>query len=250
MLSLLDTYNNCQKHKQEMAQQLVAQSPGFDAKNPQHVQGLNATLQQHTFDVGIYTLSGESLLARGRNHMVATALRGGWDKVLFIDVDEGWSFESFRSIVSSPHPIIAGVVPLKTFVDYPRSFKTSLNYMPFAEDEKYYSRALRDLEGMERHVKGSGSHLLKVAFTGTGFLCIDKSVLMTMAETAPHYLYPEPSTGQVQSHWSFFDGGPINAAYYSEDWSFCSKARELGFDIVVDTTVRITHTGNHTFRAG
>jgi len=250
MLSLLNTYNMCQKHKQEMANQLIQQTPGFDAKNPQHVQGLNATLNQHTFEVGIYTLSGESLLARGRNHMAATALRGGWDKLLFIDSDESWTWEDFQKIASSPHPITAGVVPLKTFVDYPRSFKTSLNYLPFTEDEKYYNRALRDMEGMERHVAGSKSHLIKVAFTGTGFLCIDKSVLMTMAETAPHYLYPDPATGQVQSHWAFFDGGPINAAYYSEDWAMCQKARELGYDIMVDTSIRISHVGFHTYRAG
>lgn len=250
LLSLLDAHNQSAQHKQFIAQEIIRQSPGFDNKNPQHMQGLQVTLANHTYDIGIYTMSGESLLARGRNHMAATALRQGWNKLLFIDADEGFTFEDFKNICSSPHPITAGVVPLKTFIDQPRSFRTSLNYLPFADDEKYYDRAIRDLAGMERHVAGSGSHLLKVAFTGTGFMCIDSKVLMHMTETSPHYLYPDPSNGQVQSHWGFFDGGPINAAYYSEDWAMCQKARDLGYDIVVDTRVKITHTGNHTFRAG
>lgn len=250
MLSLLDAYNQCAQHKQFIQSEIIKQSPGFDAKNPQHLQGLQITLNQHTYDIGIYTMSGESLLARGRNHMAATALRQGWDKILFIDSDEGFTWDDFKNVVSSPHPITAGVVPLKTFIDMPRSFRTSLNYLPFADDEKYYERSIRDLAGMERHALGVGSPLLKVAFTGTGFMCIDSKVLMHMAETAPHYLYPDPANGQVQSHWSFFDGGPIKATYYSEDWALCQKARELGYDIVIDTRVRITHTGNHTFRAG
>lgn len=250
MLSLLDTYNQAAKHKQEIAQAIIQQSPGFDAKNPQHMQGLQVTMAQHTYDIGIYTLAGESLLARGRNHIASTALRQGWDRLVFIDVDEGFTWDDFKSVVSSPHMITAGVVPLKTYVDRPNSFKTSLNYLPFFEDEKYYTRAIRDLAGMERHVQGSGSHLLKVAFTGTGFMCIDSKVLMQLTESAPHYLYPDPSNGQVQSHWGFFDGGPINAAYYSEDWALCQKVRDLGHDIIVDTRVKITHTGNETFKVG
>lgn len=249
MLALLETYNQCAKHKQIIASEIISQNPQFDGKNPEHMQGLQVTLNQHTYEIGIYTLSQESLLARGRNHQAAQALRQGWDKILFIDADEGWSWDDFKAIVSSPHPITAGVVPLKAFVDQPMSFRTSLNYLPFRDDEKYYTRAIRDIDGMERHAKDKGSKLISVAFTGTGFLCIDHKVLMSLAEVAPSYLYPDPATGQTQTHWAFFDGGPLNSMYYSEDWAFCDMARKAGFDIMVHTGVRITHTGNHTFKA-
>lgn len=249
MLSLLGCFNQSQQHKQEFARQVIAGNPQFDAKNPQHVQGLQVAISQHTFDIAIYTIAQESLLARGRNHMAAVALRQGFDKLLFIDSDEGWTWDDFVKVVSSPHPITAGVVPLKTYYDFPNTFKTSLNYLPFFEDEKYYQKAIRDVDGMEKHAEAAGSPLFKVAFTGTGFLCLDKSVLMTLAEDAPHYLYPDPSNGQVQSHWAFFDGGPINEAYFSEDWALCQKAREKGFDIYVHSEVRVTHTGNNTFKA-
>ncbi len=205
---------------------------------------------QHTFDIGIYTLGGESLLGRGRNHIAQHALTNGWDKLLFIDSDEGFSWTDFHALVSSPHPIIAGLVPLKAYPNQPHNFQTSLNFLPFLEDEKYFDRSLRTLDSTLKMAAGHGSNLIKVAFTGTGFLCIDSSVLAKLAETEETYMYPNPNTGQCEVHWNFFGSGPIEDQYQSEDWSLCHKAREAGFDIIVDTNVRATHSGNHTFRAG
>ena len=251
LTSFLATFNGVTQHKQQVANQLVQQYPGgFNQNDKNHVAGLNQALHQHTLDVGLYTLAGESLLGRGRNHIAAQCLIGGWDKLIFIDSDGGWSYEDFKAIVNSPHPIIGGVVPLKAYVNSPHGFQTSLNYLPFLEDEVHFQNGIRDLAGTEKMVKAHGSHIVRVAFTGTAFLSISREVLMKMAETAQEYLYPDPHTGQSAVHWSFFDGGPINDTYNSEDWSFCHKARELGYDIHIDTNVRLSHTGNHTFRAG
>lgn len=250
MLSILDTYNATAVHKSQTYQQLKAQTPGFDEKNPQHMMGMQQALHKFTYDVGLYTLGGESLLARARNHMAAVCLQQGFDKLFFIDADTGWNWDQFKAIVDSPHPITAGVVPLKTYVDFPRTFKTSLNFLPFQEDEKYFTRAVRDLEGTIKMAEGHGSPLVKVAFTGTGYLCIDSSVFLKMAETAAPFLYPDPQTGETTTHWSFFDGGPINETYMSEDWQFIAAARNAGFDSYIHTDIRLTHTGPQTFVAG
>lgn len=249
-LSLLETQNAARIHKEEIARQIVAQSPSFNANDPNHVNGLNATLNKHCLDVGLYTLSGESLLGRGRNHIAAVTMYGGWDKLFFIDADQGWTWNDFKALALSPEPLIAGLVPLKTYPKFPHNFETSLNFLPFLEDEKYFDRALRTLASTLKMSEAHGTNLIKVAFTGTGFLCIDRMVLLKMAETAESYSYPDPHLQQNLTHWSFFDGGPIDAEYHSEDWRFVSNARSIGFSAVVDVNVRITHTGSHTFRAG
>ena len=206
---------------------------------------LGQVLSQPQYEVGLYTLGNESLLARGRNHCAQKALTGNWDKLIFIDADEGWTPEQFLKIVNSPFPITAGLVPLKTF-------PIVLNHMPFKKDmvfcEPYDGlKTPESLWATSDHYK---SNYVKVAMIGTGFLCIDvKKVLVKMAETTPHYQYPEPSTGYNETHWAFFDGGPIGDEYLSEDWNFSQKARDLGFDIVVDTDVIVTHTGQWTFSA-
>lgn len=237
------------KHRQDMSNQVAAGIPGFDQNNPQHMQSLTQTLREKSYEVAFYTMSGESLLARARNHCAQTSMAGDWDKCFFIDSDTGWSVEDFRALVDSPYHLAAGVVPLKTFPNYPHNFATSLNFLPFRKDEVYFDRALRTLQSTVQMAQANKSPWLKVAFTGTGFLCVDTSVFVTMAETAEKYSYPNPTTGQPETHWSFFDGGPMNGQYFSEDWRLCHRARQLGYDIMINSNVRPTHTGWYTYQA-
>jgi hypothetical protein len=176
------------------------------------------------------------------NHIAQVCLTGGWDKLMFIDADAGWTWDNLKKILMSPHPVTAGVCPLKT---YP----ISLNFLPFREDEKYFENAQRSVASMKAMAAGHQNSLVKVPFVGTAFMCIDRKVLAKLAETADHYIYPNPHTGQPESHWDFFKVHSVSDTYLSEDWSFCDQARKKGFDVYIDTEVIITHTGNHLFRA-
>lgn len=240
-LSSLEMVHQLHVHKQELIRQVVAQTPGFNDKDPNHVRSLQETITRHGYDVNIYTLSGESLIQRGRNHIAQVALSEGYDKLLFIDADAGFTWPQIKKLLDSPHPLIAGLCPLKM---YP----LSLNYLPFQEDEQFFEQGIRSLEGTKKMVEHHKSSLLKVPFVGTAFMCISREVLMKLAETCSHYVYPNPYTGQPQSHWDFFHVSSLNDTFLSEDWGFCHRAREAGFDVVIDTDVIITHTGNHTFR--
>ena len=190
----------------------------------------------------LYTLSQESLLPRGRNHIAQVAMKDKYDKLFFIDADSGWSPEQFMQIVMSPFPIVAGCVPLKT---YP----IVLNYLPFKEDEKYFTNALRTPGATRKMREAYGKAEIPVAFTGTAFLCIDRGVLDKLSETENTYQYPNPFNGQQETHWDFFGGGPMHGTYYSEDWAFCKKAREAGYDVRVNMDVIINHVGTHVFQA-
>ncbi len=245
MLSFIETLQQAQNHKNQIGAEVMksAHAQGFDEKNPQHQQSFQLTMAKHSVDVALYTLAGESLLQRGRNHIAQVCLTQGFDKLFFIDADAGWSWNQFMKIVSSPHPLTAGICPLKV---YP----ISMNYLPFAEDEKYFTNAQRSMESTKKMAEGHGSSLVKVPFVGTAFMCIDRKVLMKLAETRDHYVYPNPYTGQAESHWDFFKVESVKDTYLSEDWSFCDAARKAGFDVYIDTDVVITHTGNHTFKAG
>ncbi len=189
----------------------------------------------------LYTLSQESLLPRGRNHIAQVAMKDKYDKLFFIDADSGWGPEQFLHIVASPFPIVAGCVPLKT---YP----IVLNYLPFKDDEKHFENALRTPEATQRLRAAHGKAEIPVAFTGTAFLCIDSVVLHKLSETAETYQYPNPMTGQLETHWDFFGGGPMHGTYYSEDWAFCKKARDAGFDVRINADIMINHVGTHVFQ--
>lgn len=213
---------------------------------PEAIQRRDQLAAQPTYEVGLYTLAMESLLARGRSHCAQKAMVEGWDKLFFIDSDEGWSPEQFKAIIDSPFPITCGAVPLKT---YP----IVLNFLPFkADQEKYWANwnGLKTPEGMWLMSYDKGRYI-KVARAGTGFMCIDVKVLKKLAERARHYQYPNPGTGFNETHYSLFEEGtrPGQDDYYSEDWAFCAMAQEAGYDIVVDTEVVVQHRGEHVFSA-
>lgn len=242
MLSIIAALQGSISHKHAVAQQIIAKIPNFDQQNEQHAGLLRQALQQHAVDIGVYTLGGESLLQRGRNHIGQVCLSGGWDKLMFIDSDQEFSWQQLYKIISSPHPIIAGLTPLKT---YP----ISLNYLPFAEDEIHFERAQRTVEGTKKLAAAKNSEIIKVPFVGTAFLCIHRRVFEILSEAADPYKYPNPANGESQTHWDFFKVESIQKTYVSEDWGFCHRARQAGFDVMVDTSVIIPHIGQHSFRA-
>lgn len=250
------------KIEDELTQKITQQIPGFSMENPEHVrllqnsralpqnqQMFQQAYQRECIDLNFYAMMGETLLARGRNHAAQVALTQGFDKLLFIDCDEGYSFNDIKTLIFSGYPVAAGVVPLKTY-PVPGTFKTSLNYLPFLDDEMFFDGSLRTLEATQRMARAKKSKWIKVAFTGTGFMCLDVSVFAKLAETAEEYMYPNPMTGNPEVHWAFFDGGPMNGIYFSEDWCLCDKIRDLGIDIMVNIDVRADHMGPHKFVAG
>lgn len=86
------------------------------------------------------------------------------------------------------------------------------------------------------------THLLKVRETGTGFLCIRRDVLEAMVKRFPEIAYrgdPDPNA----TRWDFFPMHAHHGRYLSEDWFFCARARECGFDVMVDISVQVNHVG-------
>ena len=196
---------------------------------------------RHKIEPILYTLSQESLLPRGRNHIAQVCMKDKYDKLFFIDADSGWHVNDFLQIALSPFPVVAGTVPLKT---YP----IILNYLPFKEDEKYFKNAMRSPESTRKMREAKGMAEIPVAFVGTAFLCIDAQVLYKLAETETTYKYPNPFSGQQEVCWDFFGPKSVNDTYYSEDWVFCHKVREAGYDVRINADVAINHVGNHVYR--
>ncbi len=194
-------------------------------------------------DLGLYTLGNESLISRGRDHCAAVAMYQKWDRLFFIDSDQGWTFEQFEMIINSDKPIIAGITPLKTL-------PIALNFLPKESDEFYFKDRMRSYESLLAMREGHGQPEINVGYVGTGFFCIDVAkVLMPMSEQAASYRYPNPRTGQLTTHWQFFRTMPIGGMAKSEDWGFVSFARECGIETWINADVAVTHTGAMTFDA-
>lgn len=210
--------------------------------NEQNLQVLNHLEAQNLFDleIGLYTLSNESLLTRGRNHIAAVAIRQGWDRLMFIDADARFTYHQFIKVVTSVHDLTVGVCPLKVF-------PISLNYMPFKDDPYFLKNDMRSVNSLLALRDGHKSNYIPVAFAGTAFMSISRKLLLASAEIAGEYQYPNPSTGYLHTHWNMFATEPMDGKFMSEDWYFCKKARDLGFQVMIDSDVIISHVGSWVF---
>src|ERR1700733_7753997 len=86
---------------------------------------------QTKYSIATYLVGGVSGLGKDRGIIASHALRHNFDKVFFIDADQSWTWDQFRTIADSPESITAGVVALK---QYP----IQLNFTPQPQDNVHF----------------------------------------------------------------------------------------------------------------
>lgn len=200
------------------------------------------------YDIAQYLQGGYSGLGKDRSIAASFALRNGFDKVLFIDSDQSWVWEDVKKVLDSKLLIAAGMVPLK-------SYPTQLNFTPLAVDKEFYDPedGVVTPAGVARWCDGViFNEEMPVAAVGTGFMCIDRSVLQTLVDngSAEKFLFKEAKGDKTEwvACWNFFPSGVLESNYYGEDFSFCILAGRAGIPIGVNTTVKIPHHGWHEYK--
>ena len=85
--------------------------------------------------------------------------------------------------------------------------------------------------------------LLPAAYVATGFIAIPRTVLQAVADTLPLL---------IDNTWPLFlprvVDGSEGKERLSEDWAFCSRATDAGFDVLVAMAPKLTHIGKYQFR--
>lgn len=84
---------------------------------------------------------------------------------------------------------------------------------------------------------------VEVDYAGTGFMMIDRKVIETLTEKHGTYLGqhgPSPAIFMTPIH---------NGGLESEDYHFCRIARESGFKVIMDPSIRLKHWGQFAYGA-
>lgn len=177
---------------------------------------------------------GDSLVARARNRLAAEFLATDCTHLLFLDTDLIFGPWHIRKLVGHDLPIVAGLYPKK---------QLELGWVCNVLDAEEGGPGVAD--------EVTGLH--RVKYAGTGCLLIAREVLVAMAAAHPELAY-QPDEGEGDGSpgrvlWDFFSCGvwvcPRSGRrrYLSEDWYFCQRARDLGYEILVDTGVVLKHVG-------
>lgn len=175
-----------------------------------------------TFDYG--TLAGDSLITRARNNLTHDFLHKTEDDyLLFLDSDLQFTPEDIKRLVDNrkEDAVVCGQYALK---------QPELRF------------CWNPLAGQVTGPDG----LLKVREAGTGCMLIPRKLLEKFREEFSALEYIDDIF--KDKRMSFFDVGVIpvskeKSRYYSEDYLFCRRVRQLGFSVYVDTEILMLHHG-------
>jgi hypothetical protein len=177
----------------------------------------------HGIQAAVGSICGCSVVSRARNLLVKDFLESDATDLMFIDADINFDPQDiFRLLawVSEPNIGIAAGIPCARKV------------------EKTYIVTL-DEENNQLTMNGMG--LVRAKRVATAFMMIKREVLEKLVKDNPQWHYWDDKTERTLS--AVFDFQVKDNSYVGEDYLFCDRARDAGFEVWVDPTIKLGHMG-------
>lgn len=183
----------------------------------------NELLKANGYEVMIRVPIGGSLLVADRNRLVEMFWQSGADYMLCIDSDLAWDPQAVMRFINADKDFCAGV--------YPARKGRTFTFRPAVHDDN-------------RIVMCPATKLLKMQYVPAGFMLFKREVIKTMRDKYPELYYsPKDDRSQTESAYCFFDTEVWQGEFWGEDYVFCRRARNAGFDIWCDPTIQFNHDG-------
>jgi hypothetical protein len=179
---------------------------------------------QHGIDIQIGSVCGCSVVSRARNLLAKDFLESKCTDLIFIDSDINFEPEDVLRLMawtSEPKKgIVAGVPRVRG-------------------EEKVYISLLDYDENNELTMNGMG--LVRAKRVATAFMMVRRDVFETLVEAHPEWTYYDKKTDRMLP--ALFDFKLTEEGYMGEDFLFCDRTREVGFEVWVDPTIKLGHMG-------
>jgi hypothetical protein len=191
-----------------------------------------------------YNPDDDSLITRVRNKVVSAFLSSSASHLIFIDGDISFRGSDVLSLLRRDLPLVSGIYPKKQ-IDWNLVREAAQQEKP--DLENFTTRFVFNTVGGDSSLDVD-SELVEVRHTGTGFMCIHRSVFEKLESHVPEYktsTLPEDNKPLVKE---FFTTSIVGGCLLSEDYYFCELYRRLGGQVFVDTTVKLGHLGNYLYQ--
>jgi glycosyltransferase involved in cell wall biosynthesis len=179
---------------------------------------------QHGVDINIGSICGCSVVSRARNLLVKDMLDVGADYLMFIDSDINFEPEDIFRLMAwaqdSKKGIVAGVPRVR---DVNKTYIADLDH---------------DANG---DLTMNGMGLVRGKRVATAFMLIQRSVITDMMAAHPDWTYLDKRCEKEVP--ALFDFKLTEEGYIGEDFLFCDRARELGYEVWIDPTISLGHMG-------
>lgn len=197
----------------------------------------------------------ESLIQRGRNTLADMFLKSGLSHLLFVDGDIIFDAHEGKRMIQTGHRVVCGAYPRKNlnWNSIVRALQEGRD--PRAAAADYVFNPIADGDYVRTTLDPDAHECIPIAEAATGFLCIQRDVLLDMAAEMPSIWYgSDVPSSRYEPRFAWFDcelsPSPNwwERRYLSEDWVFSRRWRDMGGDIMLDTRVRLGHVGQYTFQ--
>ena len=204
--------------------------PAYDhkvgAKMAVSLMKLAQDVLEHGINVQVSSVCGCSVVSRARNLVVYEFLQSKCEHLLFIDSDMTFEPDAVLRLMAwnQEKAIVAGAYEAR---------KQGKVYILTLDGDKD-GEVIMDEYG-----------LVKARRVATGFMMIHRRVFEGLAAKHPEWYHQDHSS--PAKLYSFFDFLTTPDGYIGEDFLFCKRAEEAGFDIWIDPTIKLGHMGVHEF---
>lgn len=146
-----------------------------------------------------------------------------YDVWVTIDSDIFFTPEQLERLIEDTdiHPIISGVYRMIDMKHYAAVKTWNIDF--FKKNGTFKFLRVEDLEGAPKY--------MKVAYNGMGFMAVKREVLEKMKYP---YFHRELQTIEMPD-------GKIIQDMCSEDVAFCKNAKDVGYDVMINTELRVGH---------
>ena len=179
---------------------------------------------EHGIDIQIGSICGCAVVSRARNLLAKDMLESKCDYLLFIDSDINFEPDDiFRLMAWGTDPkkgIVAAV---------PRT----------RNESKVYIATLDYDENGDLTMNGMG--LVRAKRVATAFMLVRREVFETLEKEHPEWAYYDAKTDRTLS--CMFDFQLSEEGYIGEDFLFCDRVRDHGFEVWIDPTITLGHMG-------
>ncbi|MCK4857736.1 MAG: hypothetical protein KAT58_07205 [candidate division Zixibacteria bacterium] len=169
---------------------------------------------------------GESLICRARQNDIPEFMQRNFDYLFSVDDDVVLPQNTIQRLVAHDKDIVAGVYRLKE--DEPHTA------VRIPKNGPKWPEILR--EGL----------LTPAIYVSTGCMLIKRVVIERMIKEYPELEYRRNMHGD--RCWAFYMPFVYRDEYLSEDWAFCQRACDTGFEVWVDGAIRCGHWGKKLYR--
>jgi hypothetical protein len=193
---------------------------------------LGKDLRTNQIDHGLLTMANESLVTKARSRIANFFMNNTeYDYILFIDADVGFTSEDVFKLLNSNKDMVCGAYPMK-------GIPIRYNYNISNPEVK---------EG----------NLIKIDNIGFGFALIHRKVFTSIIEKYGEELkyYPPtdnssipPTEKEYHNSYHYFLELKKDMAYLPEDFSFFERAKSVGYETWLNSSIRLSHVGSHVYQ--